>query len=186
MASYRNIVQIGEGAFGKAFRVKDSAGAMKVLKVCAEPEANQMAEEEYAHLCALRHPHIATVYRHFRVHGLLAFEMNYYVEGDLHGTIWRQTRGQLLLPGDRLHFPERDLLSWLKDMSSGVAHMHDQHIIHFDLKPPNCLFERERLVITDFGLATRVNQFQPTCNRGACGTEGFMAPEVENIRPVPY
>ena len=55
--------------------------------------------------------------------------------------------------------------------------------MHRDLKPENILFKEQnglQIVIADFGLATKSNIDSYLFVR--CGTPGFVAPEVVNIK----
>lgn len=58
--------------------------------------------------------------------------------------------------------------------------------MHRDLKLENILFKKpkkmESVVIADFGLATYVNE--PVYLYCRCGTPGFVAPEVINIKDM--
>lgn len=61
-----------------------------------------------------------------------------------------------------------------------VNYMHENNIMHRDLKPDNIMFKNnENLLdfcIVDFGLATDINI--PEWVFLKCGSPGFMAPEV--------
>ena len=63
--------------------------------------------------------------------------------------------------------------------------MHEKNIMHRDLKPENILFKQtdmQMLIIVDFGLATRTNIESFIFNR--CGTPGFVAPEIANLKEL--
>lgn len=64
--------------------------------------------------------------------------------------------------------------------------MHNKEIMHRDLKLENILFKKpnkmESVVIADFGLATYVNE--PEYLYCRCGTPGFVAPEIINIKDM--
>ena len=67
----------------------------------------------------------------------------------------------------------------------GLAHMHSKFIMHRDLKPENILFKNKdsfEVVIADLGLASRSDIPEYLFVR--CGTPGFVAPEVINIKDL--
>lgn len=47
-------------------------------------------------------------------------------------------------------------LAWSRDMAAGIQHLHSKGIIHYDLKPANCLITLSGVLkIADFGIARR-------------------------------
>ncbi|ORY75948.1 hypothetical protein BCR35DRAFT_305999 [Leucosporidium creatinivorum] len=89
-------------------------------------------------------------------------------------------------------FPElvRDLDSKraLKQIASGIRHLHKLKIVHRDIKPQNILVSTSRqggkgvrMLISDFGLCKKLDldesSFQQTVNHAA-GSFGYRAPEV--------
>nr|KAF6440452.1 endoplasmic reticulum to nucleus signaling 2 [Rousettus aegyptiacus] len=79
----------------------------------------------------------------------------------------------------------------LRQLTSGLAHLHALHIVHRDLKPANVLVSgpdsqgRGRVVLSDFGLCKKLPAGR--CSFSLCsgvpGTEGWMAPEL--LQPQP-
>jgi len=67
------------------------------------------------------------------------------------------------------------------DALQAVLCCHDLGIVHRDLKPQNLLFtsdaEDARLLLVDFGLATRMEMGGPRLSE-MCGTLDYMAPEM--------
>jgi serine/threonine protein kinase len=66
-----------------------------------------------------------------------------------------------------------------------LSHLSKHRIIHRDLKPENIIFKRQdsfEVSICDFGLATYVDEEKYLFVR--CGTPGFVAPEIINIRDL--
>lgn len=58
----------------------------------------------------------------------------------------------------------------------GLKHIHDQEIMHRDIKLENILFKKQNqidsVVLADFGLATNVNESVYLYCR--CGTPGYL------------
>ena len=83
----------------------------------------------------------------------------------------------------------------MKQIASGLRHLHGLGLIHRDIKPPNILISSSssssssggrggtgyRMLISDFGLCKKLDvdqtSFLPTVN-GATGTVGWRAPEI--------
>jgi len=75
------------------------------------------------------------------------------------------------------------IMNLMISMAQGLKHMHLQGIIHRDLKPENIIFkdsENAEPIIVDLGLATFENENEYLFPR--CGTPGYVAPEVINIK----
>ncbi|OHS93148.1 hypothetical protein TRFO_40524 [Tritrichomonas foetus] len=67
------------------------------------------------------------------------------------------------------------------DIATGMAYMHEQCVIHRDLKSLNVLLdENKRAKVCDFGLSRLLN-FEPMS--GIVGTAQWMAPEVYLSKP---
>ena len=73
----------------------------------------------------------------------------------------------------------------IKQILSALKHLNSRKVIHRDLKPENIMFKNPKsleLGICDFGLATYANEENYLFVR--CGTPGFVAPEIINIRDM--
>ncbi|CAD7977181.1 unnamed protein product, partial [Amoebophrya sp. A25] len=67
---------------------------------------------------------------------------------------------------------------WM-DLVHGVAAIHEAGLVHFDLKPANCLVVDGRVKLSDFGLARTLDATKTHVSRhGQCGTPRYMAPEA--------
>ncbi|KAK4261619.1 hypothetical protein QN277_004588 [Acacia crassicarpa] len=78
--------------------------------------------------------------------------------------------------------PSSLLLKLIRDMISGLVHLHELGIIHRDLKPQNILITKERHLgakVSDMGISKRlvgdVSSFSH--NGTGCGSSGWQAPE---------
>lgn len=130
-----------------------------------------------------------------------AFILQQYCDGgDLHGYILdsakttitkdqmkerlrRRSKGQMdeseeTLGPRRMHFEE--IISFFKDITSGLNHLHANGYIHRDLKPSNCLLHRDKygmkVLVSDFGEVQSANVARNSS--GATGTISYCAPEV--------
>lgn len=75
-------------------------------------------------------------------------------------------------------FSDSDLVKVLAEIASGLAHMHENGLIHKDLKPANILLKSRgepHPVIIDFGSTVPEDADE---NRDVVGTELYMAPEM--------
>lgn len=95
----------------------------------------------------------------------------------------RRSKGQLEDPDDslgprRMHFEE--IISFFKDITSGLNHLHANGYIHRDLKPSNCLLhntgQKIKVLVSDFGEVQSANVARNST--GATGTISYCAPEV--------
>ncbi|KAH7135484.1 kinase-like protein [Dendryphion nanum] len=95
----------------------------------------------------------------------------------------RRSKGQMEEPEDlngprRMHFEE--IISFFKDITSGLNHLHANGYIHRDLKPSNCLLHhtgrKMRVLVSDFGEVQVANVDRNST--GATGTISYCAPEV--------
>jgi serine/threonine protein kinase len=66
-------------------------------------------------------------------------------------------------------------------LAAAIHHVHDQGLVHFDVKPENVVLRDGRPVLMDFGLAAAVGQ--PAPEGRARGSPPYMAPE--QIRRTP-
>jgi eukaryotic-like serine/threonine-protein kinase len=74
--------------------------------------------------------------------------------------------------------PDDDATRVAKDVAAGLAHAHEQGVVHRDLKPGNVLFDSEgRAKIADFGIA-RIQGVDTLTDAGTIlGTAAYISPE---------
>lgn len=95
----------------------------------------------------------------------------------------RRSKGQLdemLDPFPRQALPLEEIISFVRDITSGLHYLHSNNLVHRDLKPKNCLLHRDkqrlRVLVSDFGETQVAGDVRMAS--GATGTLSYCAPEV--------
>ncbi|XP_067843874.1 serine/threonine-protein kinase 17B-like [Heptranchias perlo] len=81
---------------------------------------------------------------------------------------------------------EKDVIRLLRQTLEGVVFLHQNNIVHLDLKPQNILLTSSSplgdIKIVDFGLSRRVGSVGEL--REITGTPEYIAPEILNYEPI--
>lgn len=78
----------------------------------------------------------------------------------------------------RKRVTEPEAIYYMKQLVEAVEHMHNQCVIHRDLKLGNLFLDRNLNVkVGDLGLATRL-EYPEEKRKTICGTPNYIAPEV--------
>ncbi|KAJ8074855.1 hypothetical protein PM082_019182 [Marasmius tenuissimus] len=170
---------VGGGAFGDVWKGKrgESIVCMKVLRVFTEADVEQALRDYMQE---------AIVWRQLDHPNLLPFLGIYYMDGNVRRVClvspWME-RGnlvQFMKKTPELVNPR----SLAHDVARGLSHLHDNKIVHGDLKGVNVLITPDlKACIADFGLSRvtdTMRLFSLTTNRSR-GTMRWLAPEL--LRP---
>lgn len=126
-------------------------------------------------LSRLRHPHILPIL-HFGVENDVAYiVMEYAPNGTLRE---RHPKGSVV--------PPETVIQYVKDIAAGLAYLHDNKLIHRDIKPHNMLLAADnRIMISDFGTAIVSHSVDPLYPQQYDfeGTVIYAAPEQLQGRP---
>src|SRR5262249_13049475 len=135
----------------------------------AESTARQRFLREARVAAPIRHPHVCPIYDVGEHEGSLYVVMAHVEGGSL--------AELLATPGQKLDCDAAAELA--RQVASGLAALHENNVIHRDLKPGNILIDCEgRAVLTDFGLARPDNDSEHLTDEGEImGTVSYMAPE---------
>lgn len=167
--------KVGSGSFGDLFRGSYCSQdvAIKVLKPerISTDMLKEFAQEVYI-MRKIRHKNVVQFIGACTRPPNLCIVTEFMSRGSLYDFLHRQ-KGVFKLPS---------LLKVAIDVSKGMNYLHQNNIIHRDLKTANLLMDENELVkVADFGVA-RV-QTQSGVMTAETGTYRWMAPEVIEHKP---
>ncbi|XP_040572645.1 mitogen-activated protein kinase kinase kinase 13 isoform X2 [Lepeophtheirus salmonis] len=161
-----NLEWLGSGAQGAVFVGKLHSEYLAVKKV------KEVAETNIYHLRHLNHPNIVQFLGVCTQSPVYAILMEYCPYGPLF----------YFLRDGKDKVPPKRLVAWTKQIASGMKYLHDNKIIHRDLKSPNVLIGRKEIIkISDFG--TSRTWTEQSTYMSFAGTVAWMAPEVIRNEP---
>ena len=158
---------LGRGGMGEVYLAEDltlgEPVAVKLLLGTHETGTRQQRIflEEVRSARQVSHPNVCRVHDVGNENGRLFLSME-YIEG--------QDLRSLLARLGRIPSPRALQIAW--QACNGLAAIHEQGLLHLDLKPANLMVDQEgHTKITDFGVATRAG------GRPRGGTQRYMPPE---------
>ncbi|RDX74280.1 Serine/threonine-protein kinase CTR1, partial [Mucuna pruriens] len=172
--------RIGAGSFGTVYRAEwhGSDVAVKVLTV-QDFHDDQLKEflREVAIMKRVRHPNVVLFMGAVTKRPHLSIVTEYLPRGSLFRLIHKPASGEILDPRRRLRMT--------LDVAKGINYLHclKPPIVHWDLKTPNLLVDRNWTVkVCDFGLSRfKANTF--LSSKSVAGTPEWMAPEFLRGEP---
>jgi serine/threonine protein kinase len=179
LIDWRDLTQgrlIGRGGFGDVYegQWKGQDVAIKKLHMHALPNAavKRDFDAEVRVMWSSQYPRILRLYGVTEA-GNCAMVME-RMQRSLHDLIHSEEE-----------IPEGKRVQIAIDIAQGLASLHEQNIVHRDLKSQNILLGKgDRGKISDFGLAKiRVHTKSTTKLGGASGTVRWGAPEVLGLKP---
>ncbi|NXH12521.1 KCC1G kinase, partial [Bucco capensis] len=167
---------LGSGAFSEVFLVKQrSTGKLFALKCIKKSPLTRDSslENEIAVLKKIKHENIVTLEDIYESTTHFYLVMQLVSGGELFDRIL-----------ERGVYTEKDASVVIHQVLTAVKYLHENGIVHRDLKPENLLYltpeDNSKIMITDFGLSKmEQNGIMST----ACGTPGYVAPEVLAQKP---
>jgi serine/threonine protein kinase len=141
--------------------------AVKFARPSAGVEAAQLLYREGELLRSLAHPNLV------RAYGLVTDPYPAVVMELLSGP----TLSKMFERDGRISAP--DSVQMGRQIASVLHYLHDHNWLHCDLKPANVLAVGGRAMVIDLSLARR-----PGCYERRHGTQGYLAPEQCERRPV--
>ncbi|KAI8098776.1 uncharacterized protein BX664DRAFT_319573 [Halteromyces radiatus] len=174
---------IGAGTFGSVYlAINLDTSSIMAVKEIRFPDSSALSalhkaiKEEMKVMEMLHHRNIVQYYG-MEVH---REKVNIFMEYCENGSL-----GSLLEVGGRIE-AEYYIVDYAYQLLSGLAYLHDNNIVHRDIKPDNILIDHQgQLKLTDFGASKIIAHGQKTLGpstlkvaNSLAGTPMYMSPEV--------
>jgi hypothetical protein len=169
LGRYRVEGPISSGAMGAVYKAHNIVAGIDVaIKRMLDTQHAQRFEIEARLLAQLEHPRVVKVLDHFQDSSGV-----YYIVMDL---IDGLDLGRALDERGNPGLPVSEVLDYARQACEALQYVHDQQIVHRDVKPQNLIHGERGVVLVDFGVATQLDATD--AGTVGVGTPRFMAPEV--------
>ncbi|KAL7850238.1 hypothetical protein SRHO_G00195870 [Serrasalmus rhombeus] len=175
---YNVLEKLGVGKFGQVFRLTHK----ETGRICAgkfykgrRAKEREAAKKEIELMNFLHHPKLVQCLAAYDNKPEMVMVMEFIAGGELFERI----------VDDNFEHTEPSSVGYMCQILQGIQYMHQQNIIHLDLKPENIVCVDKtgiQIKIIDFGLAAKLDPSNPV--KVMHGTPEFVAPEVINYEPI--
>src|ERR1700722_1699889 len=180
---YDVLDEIGRGGMALVFGARDRGlyrhVAIKVLPPAMAFDAAfvEQFQPEARTAAQLEHPNIVPIYRVAQA-GAGPSQIIYIVMKQLRGeSLATQLAGRGTLPPDEIR-------AVLRDTAQALSYASRRGVVHRDIKPDNILYDDDRWVLADFGIAKSIAGRSLTQSGAAVGTPRYMSPEQARAKPL--
>jgi serine/threonine-protein kinase len=182
---YRVLRPLGEGGMGNVYLADDLQLARQVAIKTIRPElsgneevCSRIKRECRMHAAIGVHPHIVALYDRVEENGCLYLVMEYFAG---------ETLAARLAAAGASGLPPATALDVVRQVLRALICIHDQGIVHRDIKTANILLQKQAdgrwlAKLTDFGIARAVLEPDAATRLTSLGAQGpgtpvYMAPE---------
>ncbi|RUS75686.1 hypothetical protein EGW08_016552 [Elysia chlorotica] len=178
---------LGEGSFGKVYRAQHRAtGEVVAIKEIVKEKAGssglKQLDKEVSIFKKVDHKNIIKLKEVLESPKKMYLIMEVCEGGDLAKLLQR-----------RQHLSEADTKQVMFSLAEAIKYLHQQGILHRDLKLENLLLAEEpgengviNIKVSDFGLSTQQNNNSyENMQEQYCGTPSYMAPEMNSTYSYP-
>ena len=178
VGKYRLVHKLGSGRFGTAYLAEHlyehTQVAVKVLDIQLTKSEHLKDFINAASTIQLLHPHIVPLLDFGITHDDHPFLVMEFAPG---GTLRdRHPKGERV--------PLSTIVSYADQIAAALQYMHDQHVLHQDIKPENILIRADgTLMVSDLGIAQLLAQSGLVKQQTETGTAVYVAPEQSEGHP---
>ncbi|XP_069132542.1 twitchin-like isoform X10 [Argopecten irradians] len=177
---YDILEELGSGAFGVVHRcVEKKTGRVFVAKFINTPYPLDKAtvRNEINIMNQTHHPKLLTLHDAFEDKYEMILVLEFLAGGELFDRI----------AADDYKMNEAEVINYIRQVCDGLRHMHENSIVHLDIKPENVMCETKKstgVKIIDFGLATKLDPDEKV--KVTTATAEFAAPEIVDREHVGF
>uniref|UniRef100_F6TWE8 Obscurin n=1 Tax=Monodelphis domestica TaxID=13616 RepID=F6TWE8_MONDO len=168
--------EIGRGAFGFVKRVEHKGNkvscAAKFIPLRSKTRAQAYRERDL--LATLNHRLVTQLLDEFETRKTLILILELCSSEELLDRLYKKNV-----------VTETEVKVYIKQVLEGLKYLHDNDILHLDIKPPNILMvhpTKEDIKICDFGFAQKIIPSEPQYSK--FGAPEFVSPEIITQTPV--
>ncbi|KMQ97429.1 dual specificity protein kinase ttk [Lasius niger] len=172
---YLILGSLGRGMSGEVLRVQDlSSGELRAIKCVdlkkMDKESAQGCLDEISMLNKLQAPCVVRMFD-YEIRESMVYVVMEMGDTDLSRLLKSMSQEKQVSLTMILYY-------WT-EMLTAVKHIHDNGVIHSDLKPGNFLLVRGRLKLIDFGIASSLNSdMTSVLKSNTIGTLNYISPEA--------
>jgi serine/threonine-protein kinase len=172
---YELLDPIADGGMGSVWRVRDHQhGDVKAAKLLRQRDASSLLRFMREQSTRIHHPHVVTPLSWVGEDDAVLFTMPLVRGGSVASLL-----------GDWGRLPEPWVATVVDQTLSALEAVHEAGVVHRDVKPANLLLEPTgaevpHVRLTDFGIATPLDQPRLTMAATSVGTPGYAAPEQQD------
>lgn len=173
---YTLVKELGKGSFGTVYQATkegdDKQYAIKQIIINNDDNDESFYNREIENL-KHEHPYIIKFIESFKLKNMLYIVMEFADNENLE-KIFKNL------------LSEDEVLYYSIQICLATQFMRKKHIMHRDLKPENVLLMKDGTVkVADFGISRQLANSLATGSTD-CGTEGYMAPEIQSNEGYSY
>ncbi|KAK3864146.1 hypothetical protein Pcinc_030134 [Petrolisthes cinctipes] len=180
MNHYETMQAIGRGAYGNVYlyrRLYDNKHIVikKIPMESITKAEGELTKNEVRVLSMLQHPNIIEYYDNFIENNTMMIVMEYAPGGNLYDYLRTRGEGNLL--------QEEDVLNLFCQLVLGLQHIHENNILHRDIKSNNILLDRSHRIVKigDFGISKILSSKSKA--HTVVGTPCYLSPELCQEKP---